>query len=143
MRLPPQQTEGTAYVEPLTDRERDVLRLGHPPRRREQERPGHLGGGVGEHAGGVGDHHAAFGGAGDVDVVEAHGVVGEALGAFRGVKHDGVLPLCGMYLGKPIRHNYNHNHAVAIRQLFGLMGWETDPKTLYRNQANRIKNAGL
>lgn len=60
-----------------------------------------------------------------------------------GVKHDGVLPLCGMYLGKPIRHNYNHNHADAIRQLFGLMGWETDPKTLYRNQANRIKNAGL
>ena len=25
----------------------------------------------------------------------------------------------------------------------GLMGWETDPKTLYRNQANRLKNAGL
>ena len=48
-----------------------------------------------------------------------------------------------MYLGKPIRHNYNHNHADAIRQLFGLMGWETDPKTLYRNQANRLKNAGL
>ena len=60
-----------------------------------------------------------------------------------GVKHDGVLPLCGMYLGKPIRHNYRHNHADAIRQLFGLMGWETDPKTLYRNQANRLKNAGL
>ena len=60
-----------------------------------------------------------------------------------GEKHDGVLPLCGMYLGKPIRHDYNHNHADAIRHLFGLMGWETDPKTLYRNQANRLKNAGL
>ena len=60
-----------------------------------------------------------------------------------GVKHDGILPLCGMYLGTPIRHDYNHNHADAIRQLFGLMGWEVDPKTLYRNQANRLKNAGL
>ena len=60
-----------------------------------------------------------------------------------GTKHDGILPLCGMYLGKPIRHDYRHNHADAIRQLFGLMGWETDPKTLYRNQANRLKNAGL
>ncbi|EUC67868.1 lipase [Alcanivorax sp. 97CO-5] len=60
-----------------------------------------------------------------------------------GVEHDGVLPLCGMYLGKPIRHDYRHNHADAIRQLFGLLGWETDPKTLYRNHANRLKNAGL
>ncbi|MCG8392062.1 MAG: triacylglycerol lipase [Pseudomonadales bacterium] len=60
-----------------------------------------------------------------------------------GEKHDGVLPKCGMYLGKPIRHNYNHNHADAIRHLFGLMGWETDPKTLYRNHANRLRNAGL
>ncbi|EKF75810.1 lipase [Alcanivorax hongdengensis A-11-3] len=61
----------------------------------------------------------------------------------KGMKHDGVLPLCGMYLGTPIRHDYNHNHADAIRQLFGLLGWAVDPKTLYRNQANRLKNAGL
>ncbi|MGB1221518.1 MAG: triacylglycerol lipase, partial [Alcanivoracaceae bacterium] len=60
-----------------------------------------------------------------------------------GEKHDGILPLCGMYLGKPIRHDYNHNHADAIRQLFGLRGWAVDPKTLYRNQANRLKSAGL
>lgn len=63
--------------------------------------------------------------------------------AFIGEKHDGILPLCGMYLGKPIRHNYRHNHADAIRHLFGLMGWETDPKTLYRNHANRLRKAGL
>jgi triacylglycerol lipase len=61
----------------------------------------------------------------------------------QGEKHDGILPVCGMYLGKPIRHDYNHNHADAIRHLFGLMGWESDPKTLYRNQANRLKKAGL
>ena len=61
----------------------------------------------------------------------------------RGVEHDGILPKCGMYLGKPIRHDYNHNHADAIRHLFGLRGWSVDPKTLYRNHANRLKNAGL
>ena len=61
----------------------------------------------------------------------------------RGVAHDGILPVCGMYLGKPIRHDYRHNHADAIRHLFGLRGWEVDPKTLYRNHANRLKNAGL
>lgn len=61
----------------------------------------------------------------------------------RGEKHDGILPLCGMYLGKPIRHDYNHNHADAINHLFGLRGWSVNPKTLYRNQANRLKNAGL
>ena len=61
----------------------------------------------------------------------------------KGVKHDGVVPLCGMYLGTPIRHNYYHNHTDAQRQLFGLIGWTVDPLVLYRDQANRLKNAGL
>lgn len=61
----------------------------------------------------------------------------------KGVKHDGVVPVCGMYLGTPIRHNYRHNHTDAQRQLFGLVGLETNPLVLYRNQANRLKNAGL
>lgn len=61
----------------------------------------------------------------------------------KGVVHDGIVPLCGQYLGKPIRHNYRHNHFDAQRQLLGLRGVEIDPKTLYRNQANRLKNSGL
>ena len=59
------------------------------------------------------------------------------------MKHDGFVPLCGQYLGKPIRHSYRHNHFDAQRQLFGVTGFEVDPKTLYRNQANRLKKAGL
>ena len=58
-------------------------------------------------------------------------------------KHDGVVPKCGQYLGKPIRHNYKHNHVDAVRHLFGLIGFTTNPKTLYRNHANRLKKAGL
>ena len=61
----------------------------------------------------------------------------------KGMKHDGVLPQCGMYLGKPIRHNYRHNHTDAQRQLLGLVGLEVNPLVLYRDQANRLKNAGL
>lgn len=60
-----------------------------------------------------------------------------------GVKNDGVVPLCGQYLGTPIRHDYRHNHVDAMRHLFGLQGLATDPRTLYRTHANRLKNAGL
>lgn len=61
----------------------------------------------------------------------------------KGARHDGVVPLCGMYLGEPIRHNYRHNHSDAIRHLFGLTGMEVNPQVLYRNHANRLKQAGL
>lgn len=59
------------------------------------------------------------------------------------IKHDGVVPLCGQYLGTPIRHTYRHNHVDPMRHLFGLLGFDTDPKTLYRTHANRLKTAGL
>lgn len=61
----------------------------------------------------------------------------------KGVKHDGVVPLCGQYLGTPIRHSYYHNHTDAQRQLFGLVGMTVNPLVLYRDQANRLKKAGL
>ena len=62
---------------------------------------------------------------------------------FSNNKHDGVVPKCGQYLGKPIRHNYKHNHVDAVNHLFALIGVTTNPKTLYRNHANRLKKAGL
>ncbi|MCG8314120.1 MAG: triacylglycerol lipase [Pseudomonadales bacterium] len=62
---------------------------------------------------------------------------------FSNNKHDGVVPKCGQYLGKPIRHNYKHNHVDAVNHLFALIGVTTSPKTLYRNHANRLKKAGL
>lgn len=63
--------------------------------------------------------------------------------AFSDRHHDGVVPKCGQYLGTPIRHNYRHNHVDAMRHLFGLIGFTTNPKALYRNHANRLKKAGL
>ena len=61
----------------------------------------------------------------------------------KGVKHDGVVPLCGQYLGKPIRHSYAQNHTDAQNQLFGMVGLTTSPVTQYRDHANRLKKAGL
>ena len=61
----------------------------------------------------------------------------------KGVKHDGVVPLCGQYLGTPIRHNYAQNHTDAQNQLFGLTGVTVNPVTLFRDHANRLKKAGL
>lgn len=63
--------------------------------------------------------------------------------AFSNRNHDGVVPLCGQYLGTPIRHNYKHNHVDAMRHLFGLTGFTINPRTLYRNHANRLMKAGL
>lgn len=60
-----------------------------------------------------------------------------------GVKSDGVVPLCGQYLGIPIRHSYRHNHIDAMNHLFGLIGFEVSPKSLYRTHVNRLKTAGL
>ena len=51
--------------------------LDHPAGDREDQRPGEIGGGVGEHAGSVGDEDAPLGRRRDVDVVEADRHVGD------------------------------------------------------------------
>ncbi|MCG8313921.1 MAG: alpha/beta fold hydrolase [Pseudomonadales bacterium] len=61
----------------------------------------------------------------------------------KGVEHDGVVQLCSQYLGKPIRHDYYHNHIDAVNHFLGVTGVAVKPKTLYRNHANRLKKAGL
>ena len=35
------------------------------------------------------------------------------------------------------------NHVDAINHLFGARSWRTDPVSLYRSHANRLKNRGL
>ena len=43
-----------------------------------------------------------------------------------------------------IRDDYRMNHLDEVNNLFGLTSpFEVDPKTLYRNHANRLKTAGL
>lgn len=62
--------------------------------------------------------------------------------AFNGEKNDGLVGVCSTYLGRVIADDYNMNHVDAINHLFGVRGW-TDPVSLYRQHANRLKNKGV
>lgn len=58
--------------------------------------------------------------------------------------NDGLVGRCSSHLGKVIRDNYRMNHLDEVNQIFGLTHlFETDPVTVYRQQANRLKLAGL
>lgn len=58
--------------------------------------------------------------------------------------NDGLVGRCSSHLGKVIRDNYRMNHLDEVNQVFGLTSlFETDPVTVYRQQANRLKLAGL
>ncbi|WKE66226.1 triacylglycerol lipase [Gallaecimonas kandeliae] len=58
--------------------------------------------------------------------------------------NDGLVSSCSSHLGMVIRDNYGMNHLDEVNQAFGLVNlFETNPKTLYRAQANRLKNLGL
>jgi triacylglycerol lipase len=57
---------------------------------------------------------------------------------------DGVVPQCSSHFGAVIYDHYAQNHLDEVNLLFGLTNiFATSPVTLYRNQANRLKNAGL
>jgi triacylglycerol lipase len=63
---------------------------------------------------------------------------------FMGQANDGLVGPCSSHLGQVIRDNYAMNHLDTVNQTFGLVNlFETNPKTVYRDQANRLKNAGL
>jgi triacylglycerol lipase len=69
------------------------------------------------------------------------GVLGLAFGS---TPSDGLVATCSNHLGQVIRDNYTMNHLDEVNQSFGLVSWfETSPVTLYREQANRLKLAGL
>ncbi|MNG20982.1 Lactonizing lipase precursor [compost metagenome] len=58
--------------------------------------------------------------------------------------NDGLVGRCSSHLGQVIRDNYRMNHLDEVNQTFGLTSlFETDPVTVYRQHANRLKNAGL
>jgi triacylglycerol lipase len=57
---------------------------------------------------------------------------------------DGLIPQCSSHLGMVLRDNYIANHTDATNLVFGLISpFGPNPKTLYRDQANRLLNAGL
>ncbi len=57
-------------------------------------------------------------------------------------KNDGLVGVCATYLGQVLGDDYHMNHADAVNHLFGIRGW-TDPVSLYRQHANRLKNKGV
>ena len=64
--------------------------------------------------------------------------------AFKGAKTDGLVSSCSSRLGRVIRDNYGMNHLDEVNQTIGLVNlFETNPVTVFRQQANRLKNQGL
>ncbi len=57
---------------------------------------------------------------------------------------DGLVGRCSSHLGEVIRDDYSLNHVDEVNHLLGLVNFfTTSPVTLYRQHANRLKNAGL
>lgn len=65
------------------------------------------------------------------------------LGLVFGEANDGLVSACSSRLGTHLG-DYRQNHLDEVNQLLGLRDWfSADPVTLYRDQANRLKNLGL
>ncbi|MDP3847893.1 MAG: triacylglycerol lipase [Pseudomonas sp.] len=63
---------------------------------------------------------------------------------FKGEANDGLVGRCSSHLGKVIRDNYRMNHLDEVNQTLGLTSlFETSPVSVYRQHANRLKNASL
>ena len=65
------------------------------------------------------------------------------LGLVFGEANDGLVAACSSRLGKSLG-DYSQNHLDEVNQLLGLRDWfATDPVTLYREHATRLKGLGL
>ena len=59
-------------------------------------------------------------------------------------RNDGLVEACSAHFGDVLRDNYRMNHLDEVNQILGLHAlFETDPKSVFRIHANRLKNAGL
>jgi len=58
--------------------------------------------------------------------------------------NDGLVERCSSRFGAVIRDNYFMNHLDEVNQVLGLVSiFETNPTTVFRAHANRLKNAGF
>ncbi len=63
---------------------------------------------------------------------------------YKGAKNDGLVGACDSRLGRVIRDDYAMNHLDEVNQFVGLVNlFETNPVTIFRQHANRLKTAGL
>lgn len=64
--------------------------------------------------------------------------------AFRLEANDGLVGKCSSHLGTVIRDDYFQNHLDEVNQVFGVVSpLEASPASLFRQQANRLRNLGL
>jgi triacylglycerol lipase len=63
---------------------------------------------------------------------------------FYGEANDGLVGRCSSHLGDVVRDNYFHNHLDEVNQAFGLVSiFDSNPKSVFRTHANRLKKKGL
>ncbi|MBL0040450.1 MAG: triacylglycerol lipase [Xanthomonadales bacterium] len=59
-------------------------------------------------------------------------------------QNDGLVGQCSSHLGVVLRDDYGWNHLDEVNQIFGLRGlFASNPVSVIRTQANRLKSAGL
>ncbi|MBL8242871.1 MAG: triacylglycerol lipase [Rhodanobacteraceae bacterium] len=59
-------------------------------------------------------------------------------------QNDGLVGKCSSHWGVVLRDDYGWNHLDEVNQILGLRGlFASSPASVYRAQANRLKNAGL
>ena len=88
----------------------------------------------------------SWGGAGQLtnvlDISDA--ALGLTALAFLGQSNDGLVGRCSSHFGTVIRDDYFQNHLDEVNQTLGLTSpFAVSPVTLFRQQANRLRNAGL
>ncbi len=77
------------------------------------------------------------------NVLDASDGLLSIMGLTFGEANDGLVSACSSRLGKHLG-DYRQNHLDEVNQLLGLRDWfSTDPVTLYRQHANRLKQQGL
>jgi triacylglycerol lipase len=69
---------------------------------------------------------------------------GTAALAFKGEPNDGVTGVCSNHFGRILRDDYIMNHIDINNHILGIVSlFNTNPKTVFKNHANRLKKMGL
>jgi triacylglycerol lipase len=64
--------------------------------------------------------------------------------AFKGAPSDGLTGVCANHFGRVLRDDYVMNHIDVNNHVLGLVSLlDTNPKTVFKNHANRLKKMGL
>ncbi|MCB1582803.1 MAG: triacylglycerol lipase [Marinicella sp.] len=77
-----------------------------------------------------------------IDISDA--LLGVSSLLFFGESNDGLVGRCSSHLGRVLRDDYPWNHGDEINQVLGIRGlFTSNPVTVFRAHANRLKNEGL